>query len=364
MERAWGAPRSSAITTLALDSAGTTAENENIAFDWAYINYKSPIGTFDVGIMNDGSTGTIFGNSLAPAARIKYSLPIGAFTLNAAITKSKDYSYTAKYATTKTDLDSDKYGIEGVYAWKDGKAGINVNYYRKADKKAESADGYLVKYFLFTPYVIAKIGPVDIQAELNWATGTRYYESDTSTKGDRQLSEITGWIDATATFNPVYFGATVAYVSGDDPNTTDKYEGGDIDGGRDWNPTLIMFNYYDRGYWVGALSGYNSTTNSGAMSNAWFGQGRVGVRPIAALDIMASLSYAQADKKPGTGASAILNNSYGWEVDVTGTYKITNNLSYMMGVGYWFVGDYYKGTSNANTLRDNYMLINKLTLTF
>jgi hypothetical protein len=364
MERAWGAPRSLASTTLALDSAGTTAENENIAFDWAYINYKSPIGSFDVGIMNDGSTGTIFGNSLAPAARIKYSLPIGAFTLNAAITKSKDYSYTAKYATTKTDLDSDKYGIEGVYAWKDGKAGINVNYYRKADKKAESADGYLVKYFLFTPYVIAKIGPVDIQAELNWATGTRYYESDTSTKGDRQLSEITGWIDATATFNPVYFGATVAYVSGDDPNTTDKYEGGDIDGGRDWNPTLIMFNYYDRGYWVGALSGYNSTTNSGAMSNAWFGQGRVGVRPIAALDIMASLSYAQADKKPGTGASAILNNSYGWEVDVTGTYKITNNLSYMMGVGYWFVGDYYKGTSNANTLRDNYMLINKLTLTF
>jgi hypothetical protein len=58
MERAWGAPRSLASTTLALDSAGTTAENENIAFDWAYINYKSPIGSFDVGIMNDGSTGT------------------------------------------------------------------------------------------------------------------------------------------------------------------------------------------------------------------------------------------------------------------------------------------------------------------
>lgn len=63
MERAWGATRSAASTTLALDSAGTVAENENIAFDWVYINYKSPIGVFDVGIMNDGATGTIFGDS-------------------------------------------------------------------------------------------------------------------------------------------------------------------------------------------------------------------------------------------------------------------------------------------------------------
>src|SRR5665647_249657 len=38
MERAWGATRSAPGTTLALDSAGTVAENENIAFDWAYIN--------------------------------------------------------------------------------------------------------------------------------------------------------------------------------------------------------------------------------------------------------------------------------------------------------------------------------------
>jgi hypothetical protein len=36
----------------------------------------------------------------------------------------------------------------------------------------------------------------------------------------------------------------------------------------------------------------------------------------------------------------------------------------MLGVGYWFVGDYYKGASNDNQLRDEYMVINKLTLTF
>ena len=42
-----------------------------------------------------------------------------------------------------------------------------------------------------------------------------------------------------------------------------------------------------------------------------------------------------------------MNNSrdgnYGWEIDLTGTYKITNNLSYMLGAGYLFTGDIFKG---------------------
>jgi hypothetical protein len=71
MERIWGGARSDAGTTLAIDSAGTRAENENIAIDWAYINYVSAVGTFEVGYMNYGATGTIFGNSYVPAGRIK-----------------------------------------------------------------------------------------------------------------------------------------------------------------------------------------------------------------------------------------------------------------------------------------------------
>jgi hypothetical protein len=56
------------------------------------------------------------------------------------------------------------------------------------------------------------------------------------------------------------------------------------------------------------------------------------VRPIAPLNIMASVSLATADKKP----VGFLNSAYGWGIDVVGTYKITNKLSYMLGVGYLF----------------------------
>ncbi|HLZ18788.1 MAG TPA: hypothetical protein VKO67_04205, partial [Smithellaceae bacterium] len=97
------------------------------------------------------------------------------------------------------------------------------------------------------------------------------------------------------------------------------------------------------------------------MQNAWFGQLFGGVKPIDKLDIRASVSYATADKKP---TAAWQYNDYGYELDLTATYKITNNLSYMLGGGYLFTGKYFKGTNDSNELRDNFLVLNKLTLTF
>jgi hypothetical protein len=113
------------------------------------------------------------------------------------------------------------------------------------------------------------------------------------------------------------------------------------------------------------------------MANAWFFQGRVGVKPTPQLDAMLSVSYATVDKKtvpyefmsvswyaPTTGSS------YGVEVDLTGTYKITNNLSYMLGAGYLFTGDYFKGINQFQSMfgnakvQDDFIVINKLTLSF
>lgn len=355
MERAWGAARTAAGAALAADSAGTVAENENLAFDWAYINYRSPIGVFDVGYMNDGSTGTIFGNSYSPKGRIKYSNNFGPVLLSLAYTKEKELNNTAKLVRTTTDTDNDKYGIEGVYGWKTGRAGLNINHYNYAENRT-AAQPYKRNYFLLTPYVLAKIGPVALQAEFNYLTGKHKFDNGAA---DITLDNMTGWVDATADLGKFYAGGTIAYVSGDDPGTADKIEGGIINGGRDWQPCLIMWNY-ERTNWAGGLVGYNAANQDTAMANGWLFQVRGGLKPIDKLDIMASVSYANADKKP----VSFLKNAYGYEVDVTATYKITNHLSYLLGVGYLFAGDYYKGTSDANSLNDDYLVLNKLTLVF
>jgi len=72
-------------------------------------------------------------------------------------------------------------------------------------------------------------------------------------------------------------------------------------------------------------------------ANGFLYQGRVGIKPTDSWDIMASFTYANADKKPLNYVS----DQYGYELDVTATYKITNNLTYMLGAGYLWTGDYF-----------------------
>jgi hypothetical protein len=352
MEKAWGTTRTTPGTAPDSLSQGTTAENENIAFDMAYVEFATPIGLFKAGYQPDGAWGTVFGDSMAGAPCITYIVP-GTFTIIGKYCKVGENSYTAKNPTqTAADRDNDSILAAFIYGWKGGQAGLLGKYYHMSSARA--ALGNATQWYLLIPYVKAQLGPVALQSEVYYGWGK--YPTAT---GEKDLNNLTAWVDATATFGPVYFGGSVAYVSGDDPTTTDKLEGGILSGGADWNPCLLLWNY-DRNYWVGGIAGQGTATNAGYMSNAWFFQGRAGVKPTAKFDIMGSVSYAFADKKP----AGYTSDSYGWEIDVTGTYKITNNLSYMLGVGYLMTGDYFKGATVGTSIKDNYIVVNKLTLTF
>jgi hypothetical protein len=90
---------------------------------------------------------------------------------------------------------------------------------------------------------------------------------------------------------------------------------------------------------------------------------------MSKLDALLSVSYATADKKPDPKNYGITypHGGYGTEIDLTGTYKITDNLSYMLGIGYLFTGDFFKGydkTGQQYQIVDDYLLVNKLVLTF
>jgi len=392
LERIWGGARSSAGTTYDTQSEGTRAENENIAFDWAYIEYTSPIGLFQVGYAEDNVWGTVFGSSGSgsPAGQILYGAQIGQVTFGAAIYKEADGRFSAvNSGATATDTDYDRYAAFGIYNFKGGETGLLFAYSRIAnDKQNPSYTGgtigawgvplnmggspipyaNMMYIYQFEPYAKVKLGPVKLEAQVVYAWGS--INAEDGLKGyDQQLQDIMAYLNAVVDAGPVYFGGTLAYMSGDNGQNGSQVKGDVLGGGMDWNPCLIMFNQ-DLTYWAGPINGYGGSSNFsgsypntgyGGMTNAWFGQLKAGVHPISNLDINTAISYAKADEIPGGWAGS----SYGWELDVTGTYKITNNLSYMVGVGYWWVGDYYKGwAADQNEVRDEYMVINKLTLTF
>ena len=106
--------------------------------------------------------------------------------------------------------------------------------------------------------------------------------------------------------------------------------------------------------------------------NIWFAQGYVGAKPTPKLDVQLSYSYMKADQKPreykGTAVSAtnkeFVSDSIGQEVDLKVTYKIFDNLSYMLGGAYFFTGDYFKGISADNQIDNNYLIMHQLNLSF
>ena len=373
MERSWGAARSTPAAPLDTLSAGTRAENENIAFDLAYITYISPIGMFTAGYQIDGAWGTVFGDNSIPLGKVGYLIQIGGLYAGIQSGKHNDgeRSYTAKNAAIASDTDESFVTAFALYAWKDGQIGVLNKYIRNAGNRnlgiPGSDAGFTTNIDVVIPYLKAKIGPVALQTEVYYLFGqlTKWEGMPPlGSQPDTRLDQLAAWIDATADFGMFYVGGSLAYVSGDDPGTG-QVEGSNLSGvgltgGRDWSPCLILFNY-DLNYWAGNQQGYSGAANSSPMMNAWFGQLRAGVRPIDKVDITASVSYATADKKP---AAAWLYNDYGYEIDLTGTYKITNNLTYTLGGAYLFSGKYFKGISDSNEINNNFMVINKLTLTF
>ncbi|PKN97058.1 MAG: hypothetical protein CVU43_17865, partial [Chloroflexi bacterium HGW-Chloroflexi-5] len=95
MERAWGATRTAAGTSLDAASSGTTAENQNIAFDWAYAQWLSPIGYVMAGYMDDGGWGTEFGDSSTPLAKVQFATKLGDVAIGVYTGKVVELSRTA-----------------------------------------------------------------------------------------------------------------------------------------------------------------------------------------------------------------------------------------------------------------------------
>jgi len=369
MERAWKAPRSAPGTALDetygilnSDSAGTRAENENIAFDWAYVQYQSPIGRFEAGYMADGAWGTVFGDTTFAHPRITYMSPsLANFYIFATTVKLGENSYTnINPGITASDLDNDKDVLAFWYLGKGWNAGLLYGYFNvKSLRQALNAS---MKFHVLMPYFYAKLGPVTVQAEVDYGFGKYLAYEAPAVTPDKDLSSLAGWIDAQANFGPVYVGGTFAYSQGQDPNNTDKQQQL-LGGGNDWSPALIMWNY-DRYYWAGGLGtaagSFGSSSVGGQFINGLLFQVRGGANLSEKFTLGASVTYAVADQKPLN----YISKDYGYELDVTATYKITNNLSYMLGGGYLWTGDYFKGTSGTNSVANDYLLINKLTLTF
>jgi len=83
LEKKWGET---------LSTAGSVNFNDSVNMDRAYVTFDTKGGRFMVGYQENKTFGTVFGNSGANTSvgMIKYLLPVGSFTMIAAIEKGRE----------------------------------------------------------------------------------------------------------------------------------------------------------------------------------------------------------------------------------------------------------------------------------
>ncbi|MCX7982854.1 MAG: hypothetical protein N2572_08100 [Syntrophales bacterium] len=262
--------------------------------------------------------------------------------------------------------------------------------------------GWVTQISTVNPYFKLTLGPVYLEGEGYYRFGKlRRYETFTAGNVQQPDIDLAAWgayLQARATFKPFYVGGIFVYMSGDDLSKTDKATGSIAQLMGDnyaFNPCLILWNfdYVDAmGWTTGNIPAYmgnprtlGSYQNTRYMDNVFFYQIYAGMFITPKLDVVAKLAYAYADKKPRMGVGPLgtvltqnttnpalaglrnrefVSDKYGTEFDLLANYKIYANLTYTVGFGYLWTGDYFKGYDPLAVVKNNYVVMHKLNLMF
>ncbi|MCE5262733.1 MAG: alginate export family protein [Deltaproteobacteria bacterium] len=392
MEKQWGNTNWKGGTddlTSSRRNQGALAQSqkiqESLEFERGYVTFMTRIGMFQVGYQNVDDWGTDYSDFSNSRPRFAYITKAGpveiAFTYEKLF--ENDTAGVPAANTHATDRDYDTYAISGTYKGKGLEAGLLYKYYvnNSGAEGAAATAGVKQTVSQIAPYAKATFGPVYLEGELQYWFGKGKFEQPAAGFGvvalpqDVDISAWGAYIKGRFNFGPAYAGALFSYASGDDLKDADKSKMKPGGAGTNFAPALIMMNdalnTWENGTGVAApVSGRVTTEKDNTLIYNIF----AGVNPTPKLNIEAALTYATVDKKAlARAAGGVVleagSDKIGTEFDIKATYKIYDNLSYMVGAGYLWAGDYFKssvvgGAVVERNIDNDYILLNQLTLAF
>ena len=365
--------------------ANAVTPERNISWERAYVTFNALYGVFDVGYQASKNWGTCaFCDDFDSDAGIHYRYMMGPWTFGLEYEKRADTNRSGEGSGQGgaqlggTDNDHDIYHIFGIYRWTTGQAGLRWEMDRDANSGKFGAGGagltrvapygtplllntveWVSTFYELSPYVQWNIGPFALESEL------RYIWGETDYNGAQQDIDRKGWsfyAMGKYTMGAFYGGLEFAWITGDDPGTTDKNEAG-VPGGQAWDPMLIYGNFWNskhQGVFGTGSPGGAISAGGGSETNVKFFKPFVGWKVNPQLEVVAQFGWLKADEKP----LGYVSDDYGKEFDLYANYKIYNNLTYTVGFGYFWTGDYFKGTNAAIQVDDNYLVMNALNFVF
>jgi len=376
MEKGWGSTDwrgkfdDMNLSRKQIPAGGSPKAQENFEWERGYMTFMTKIGQFDIGYQSSGKWGTDFLDDEKSRPRVKLTSKVGPVTIIALLEKQFDsaFSTAAGYPGT-VDTDNDNYAIGAIYSFKGGDAGFLYKYTNNRSSSIGAGHPKSQLHYM-APYLKATFGPVYVEAELDYLTGKAAKFDNAST--DVDADAFAGYIKARMNVGPAYFGASFMYTPGNDPNDPSKKKdfitaSGNVS--QDLDCGILLGN--------DALQTWQQSSGNGGGNGFAFDSGKndsiiytafAGFNPTPKLNLQAQLIYVELDKLPA--ATAVRQNDskkVGTEFDVTASYKLYDNLTYMVGAAYLWTGDAFKGfgaNSVDNKVSNDYFLMNRIALSF
>jgi len=360
--------------------AGNAKLQENIEFERAYVTFKSPVGIWQIGYQQSGVWGTKGLQQDSTRPRVMWTLPSGPWTLLAIWEKRFDGGESPSNSnapTRLTDADYDQYNLAFNYNnGKNWQGGLLyqynlVNQFRAGTSNGwqgalgyGSTAGFSTKINLLSPYVQATFGNLFVEGEVMYFFGKLLeQETPTAANPDVDINGLGIFAHAKMALGPGYVGLQFHYTSGDDMKDATKstwYPGPTTT----WTPAIILLDD-DMADWMGSTS-TNGLNQSSGKTNSTIFSAYAGYNVNPKLNLEVDFTYAMASEKALTRTpyTEAVSDKMGYELDVSATYRIYDNLTYTIAAGYLWTGDYFKGANAAAQIGDNYCFLNRLILPF
>jgi hypothetical protein len=343
--------------------------DDNIDFDQAYLAAKFNLFDLYVGRMDSDNYGLAFNNSRADVDRIVVSKTLDPITLQLVYEKRSENDASTDDPQT-ADEDYDVYRLNLEVRQDNFQGCLLTSYYNnKTMSDVSNTDNipaagtnpnYAEKFWLFTPYFKANLGPVYLEGEAGWMTGKYRDYTDPDFADDQDLDAMSYYLAANFNAGPAKVGLGYAFVEGDsDANDKDYSAFGFC---QDWEPLLILTGFYGDDN-LGGLSNLNASGANADLERAGY-KIMFATASFSLLENMtlnAIIANAKADEASAIAASA--DDDMGWEYDLGCKIKLMDNLSYEAKLGYLDAGDLWKGGTDRK-VDNTFTFFHKLELTF
>ena len=371
-------------------SAGSTVlsalDTHDIVFQRAYLKYESPFGT-----LKAGRQWAHWGLGILESMnrnRVEFMHETPTYFLGVGLDKAEEGTLTMD------NDDLDRYFVCMGYTGEDLQMGVRSEWERVNVEDAAATSGGLTNRDL-NLYAVdwfwkLRAGNLTFNGEYCYKWGRTGVQFSGRDQVDLSAHGLTA--DACYNLGTAKIGTQFGYFSGDGNPDDASYSvymtpynfnpfllvgevpiNGLTLTGRRVNQTGTRVNTAGTTF-IGAY--HDDGWNGNYLANLWFIRAYGECSPTKNTSLTTAVGYARANQainRPGGGVDGALSRgeSIGTEIDVTGTYKLADNLSYTTAFGYLFTGGFWDSGSGSpttlgltDTADNSFVFLHQIAITF